>query len=106
MDGIDISRRKFLAAASWVGSFVLAGGLKAVTRASENGFAFVPQDSSAGQSGLAAFQRPRVLVFDVNQTLLDSDALRPHFERVFRDASALDEWFSLLLQYSLVLSVA
>lgn len=106
MDGIDISRRKFLTAASSLGSIVLAGGLKAVPRASENGLAFVPQDASAGQSGRAAVQRPRVLVFDVNQTLLDSDALRPHFERAFRDASALDEWFSLLLQYSLVLTVA
>jgi len=106
MDGIDISRRKFLTAASSLGSIVLASGLKAVTRASENGLAFVPQDASAGQSVRAAVQRPRVLVFDVNQTLLDSDALRPHFERAFRDASALDEWFSLLLQYSLVLTVA
>jgi len=85
---------------------MLAGGLKVVAQASENGFAPVPQDASAGQSGRAAVQRPRVLVFDVNQTLLDSDALRPHFERAFQDASALDEWFSLLLQYSLVLSVA
>jgi 2-haloacid dehalogenase len=47
-----------------------------------------------------------VLVFDVNQTLLDTDALRPHFQRAFQDGSALEEWFSLLLQYSLVVSVA
>jgi len=106
MDGLEISRRKFLTAASWAGTVVLSGGMKDVTRASETGFALVPQDASAGQSGRPAVQRPRVLVFDVNQTLLDTEALRPHFERAFGDGSALDEWFSLLLQYSLVVTVA
>ena len=49
--------------------------------------------------------KSKVLVFDVNQTLLDLNSLRPHFARVFGDARALDEWFSLLLQYSLVVTV-
>ena len=44
-------------------------------------------------------------MFDVNQTLLDLNALSPHFARVFGDAKALDEWFALLLQYSLVVTV-
>jgi 2-haloacid dehalogenase len=50
--------------------------------------------------------KPKVLVFDVNQTLLDLNALRLHFARVFGDGAVLDEWFSLLLQYSLVVTVA
>jgi 2-haloacid dehalogenase len=47
-----------------------------------------------------------VLDFDVNQTLLDLGALHPQFARVFGDARVFDEWFSLLLQYSLVVTVA
>ena len=51
-------------------------------------------------------RQPRVLVFDVNQTLLDLNALRPHFVQTFGDGKALDEWFSLLLQYSMVVTLA
>ena len=47
-----------------------------------------------------------MLDFDVNQTLLDLGALHPQFARVFGDARVFDEWFSLLLQYSLVVTVA
>ena len=28
---------------------------------------------------------PRIIVFDVNETLLDVDALKPHFARAFGD---------------------
>src|SRR5947207_13091001 len=34
----------------------------------------------------------RVLVFDVNETLLDLSALDPHFQRVFGDAAVRVEW--------------
>jgi 2-haloacid dehalogenase len=40
----------------------------------------------------------RVIVFDVNETLLDMGALDPHFERVFGDASARQSWFDQFLQ--------
>src|SRR5919197_4268790 len=49
--------------------------------------------------------QPRILVFDVNQTLLDVNALRPAFERAFGSGSVLSEWFSLLLQYASVVSL-
>lgn len=49
--------------------------------------------------------KPRILVFDVNETMLDLNALRPQFERVFGVGAALDEWFSLLLQYSMVVTL-
>lgn len=39
-----------------------------------------------------------VLVFDVNETLLDLASLDPHFERIFGDPSVRDEWFSQLVQ--------
>ncbi|GAC1427691.1 MAG: haloacid dehalogenase type II [Acidobacteriaceae bacterium] len=41
-----------------------------------------------------------VLVFDVNETLLDVQALRPHFERIFKDGAVLKEWFAQMLLYS------
>ena len=41
-----------------------------------------------------------ILVFDVNETLLDVKALRPHFERIFKDGAVLKEWFAQMLLYS------
>jgi 2-haloacid dehalogenase len=41
-----------------------------------------------------------LLVFDVNETLLDLDALAPHFQRMFGDRGALREWFAQLILYS------
>lgn len=40
----------------------------------------------------------RVLVFDINETLLDLGALDPVFARLFGDAAARREWFGQLLQ--------
>lgn len=45
---------------------------------------------------------PRVVVFDVNETLLDLKALDPHFERVFGDAAVRRQWFQQMLQNMLV----
>lgn len=49
---------------------------------------------------------PRIIVFDVNETLLDINALEPHFVRVFNDARVLREWFSTVLLYSQVATLA
>lgn len=43
-----------------------------------------------------------VLVFDVNETLLDLAGLDPEFERLFGDASVRREWFAQVLQTALV----
>jgi 2-haloacid dehalogenase len=58
--------------------------------------------------GQAVSQRrmPRIIVFDVNETLLDVDALKPHFARAFGDELVLREWFSTVLLYSEVASLA
>lgn len=48
----------------------------------------------------------RVIVFDVIETMLDTSALEPHFERVFGEARVLREWFSRLLLYSEVATIA
>jgi 2-haloacid dehalogenase len=44
----------------------------------------------------------RVLVFDVNETLLDLAALREPFSRAFGDPASMGEWFVRLLHGSLV----
>lgn len=48
----------------------------------------------------------RILVFDVNETLLDVNAVRPHFERIFHNAGVLKEWFAQMLLYSQTLTLA
>ncbi len=47
-----------------------------------------------------------LIVFDVNETLLDLRALEPIFERIFRDKSAMRFWFANLILYSAALTVA
>ena len=43
-----------------------------------------------------------VLVFDVNETLLDLGALGPHFERIFGDAAVRTEWFETMIQSAML----
>ena len=47
----------------------------------------------------------KLIVFDVNETLLDLKALDPHFERVFNNASVRASWFATVLRNSLVSTV-
>ena len=42
--------------------------------------------------------RPQVIVFDVNETMLDLGALDPHFHRVFGDAGLRRQWFQQFVQ--------
>ncbi len=94
-------------AASSLGSAMMADGFGVLPKTGYgNSEAFLLKNTAlqSGDSGSPA--KPKVLVFDVNQTMLDLNALRPHFVRVFGDGKVLDEWFALLLQYSLVVSVA
>ena len=46
-----------------------------------------------------------VVVFDVNETLLNLAALDPHFERAFGDTSARQHWFAQVLQSALVVTI-
>lgn len=50
-------------------------------------------------------ERDAVLVFDVNETLLDLRALDGPFEEVFGDPKVRSEWFQQLLQSALVSTV-
>jgi 2-haloacid dehalogenase len=45
---------------------------------------------------------PRVLVFDVNETLLDIEAMRPEFAGLVGDGALLEPWFALMVRNSMV----
>jgi 2-haloacid dehalogenase len=47
----------------------------------------------------------RILLFDVNETLLDLGALDPLFRRVFGNAAVQRQWFTQVLQSALVATV-
>ena len=63
-------------------------------------------ESSVGSNPtLSAESVKRVLVFDVNETLLDLSALDPHFQRVFGDAAVRVEWFQTMLQSAFLTTI-
>ncbi len=47
-----------------------------------------------------------LIVFDVNETLLDLQTMEPTFERIFNDRRAMRLWFANLIMYSAALTVA
>jgi 2-haloacid dehalogenase len=49
---------------------------------------------------------PTIIVFDVNETLLDITTLEPLFERVFGDRAVLREWFAQLILYSQTMTLS
>ncbi len=104
---LQMSRRKFALAASSVGSIVFTRPTSLLAKIGRGNISEVFGSANTGsQAEASGSVKPKVLVFDVNQTLLDVNALRPHFVRVFGDGAVLPEWFALVLQYSLVVTVA
>lgn len=49
---------------------------------------------------------PHVLVFDVNETLLDINSLAPVLGRIFGDRLTVHGWFNQLVMYSMTLTLA
>ena len=47
-------------------------------------------------------QKPALLLFDVNETLLNLDTMKVEINRVFNHEFAFNQWFLMLLHYSLV----
>jgi 2-haloacid dehalogenase len=47
-----------------------------------------------------------LIVFDVNETLLDLDSMNPVFARIFHDDAAMLLWFASLILYSEALTLA
>jgi 2-haloacid dehalogenase len=52
---------------------------------------------------MAAFP---LIVFDVNETLLDLRTIEPIFQRIFGEKDAMRLWFANLVMYSVVLTLA
>ncbi|MDR3662692.1 MAG: haloacid dehalogenase type II [Mycobacterium sp.] len=52
------------------------------------------------------FGRPTVLVFDVNETLIDIESLGVHFDRIFGDPMVVREWFGQLVTYSMTATLS
>ena len=49
---------------------------------------------------------PAVLVFDVNETLIDIDAMAPVFEELLGYPHALREWYGQLVMYSMTVTMS
>jgi 2-haloacid dehalogenase len=49
---------------------------------------------------------PSVLVFDVNETLIDIESIAPLFDELFGDERVLREWFNQLVMYSMTATLA
>jgi 2-haloacid dehalogenase len=47
-----------------------------------------------------------LIVFDVNETLLDLETMEPIFERIFGEKNAMRLWFANFIMYSAALTVA
>jgi 2-haloacid dehalogenase len=65
----------------------------------------VSESSVGSNPTLSAETVKRVIVFDVNETLLDLSALDPHFQRVFGDAAVRVEWFQTMLQSAFLTTI-
>lgn len=55
---------------------------------------------------LPAASNPTILVFDVNETLLDIEYITPLFKRLFGAGYVMREWFNQLILYSNVLTLS
>ncbi|MEZ7501965.1 haloacid dehalogenase type II [Psychrobacter sp. Arc29] len=49
---------------------------------------------------------PSIIVFDVNETLLDIETLTPLFARIFDDQNVMREWFAQLVLYSQTMTLS
>lgn len=54
----------------------------------------------------ATSRSPSILVFDVNETHLDIDAMGPLFTQIFGDPRAVREWFGQLVVYSMTAAMS
>jgi 2-haloacid dehalogenase len=65
------------------------------------------QQTSAGSAELWPLAaKPSVLVFDVNETLIDFESMTPLFEGVFGDPHVMREWLGHLIMYSMTATLS
>ncbi len=63
-------------------------------------------DSTTAASVPWIDDEPKVLVFDVNETLIDFEVMNPLFERIFGDKRVLREWLGHLIMYSMTITLS
>ena len=51
-------------------------------------------------------EKPSLLVFDVNETLIDFESMAPLFERIFGARAVLREWLGHLTTYSMTVTLS
>ena len=51
-------------------------------------------------------KRPVLLIFDVNETLIDFESMNPLFARIFGDKRVMREWLAHLVMYSMTLTLS
>jgi 2-haloacid dehalogenase len=51
-------------------------------------------------------ERPAVLVFDVNETLINFESMNALFERIYGDKHVMREWLGHLIMYSMTLTLS
>ncbi len=94
---MDETRRHFLGAVA----------AAATTAAATTAAATTSIATAQVEKGDSAMARPKVVFFDVNETLLDLKPLKASVSKALGDRSELVPlWFTTLLQYSLVTTVA
>ncbi|GAA0437409.1 haloacid dehalogenase [Acrocarpospora corrugata] len=64
------------------------------------------QSTPASGDGEWIGGEPRVLVFDVNETLIDFESMNPLFEKIFGDARVMREWLGHLIMYSMTITLS
>src|SRR4051794_11218363 len=77
--------------------------LQTTMMAAAGGFTGTATTEAAQRSAAAA---GKIIVLDVNETMLDVGALKPQFMRVFGNAAVAEEWFTNVILYSQVTTVA
>jgi 2-haloacid dehalogenase len=50
--------------------------------------------------------KPSIIVFDVNETLIDIESLAPVFEHILGDPAAMRQWFDQLVMYSMATTLS
>jgi 2-haloacid dehalogenase len=51
-------------------------------------------------------EKPSVLVFDVNETLINFESMNDLFERIYGDKRAMREWLGHLIMYSMTITLS
>jgi len=73
-----------------------------ITLTAGTSISLIPTSFSNAMSISQNPDRPKLLIFDVNETLLDLSPMKNKMNEVFGHEYAFKQWFSLMLQYSLV----